>query len=213
MIIVPQSRRNFYIAFEGPIAAGKTTLAKLFAAQVDADVLLEDYEGNAFLEDYYSDPTRWALAMQLSFLATRHQQLFKVPRQCQRPLVADHTYAKDAIFAHALLAGRELALYEALRRTLSGQARPPGIIVYLDAPNETLLERIHLRGRPYEATIDGPYLDRIRAAYERELPRGGHSTIVPIDTTTIDITSPESISKVSIRILNATGETLDNQAD
>ena len=197
---MPDSSQNFYVAFEGPIAAGKTTLAKRFAAQLGAELLLEDYESNPFLADYYSERKRWALPMQLSFLAARHQQLMAVPIRRVRPLVADHTYTKDSIFAHALLEGRELTLYETLRKTLSGQATTPDLIVYLDAPNRTLLERIKLRARGYEATIDDHYLDSIRAAYESELSSWGRGGIVTVDTSTIDTNSSTALGAVFTRI-------------
>jgi deoxyguanosine kinase len=194
------SNQNFYIAFEGPIAAGKTTLARRFAAQVGAELLLEDYEGNPFLADYYSERERWALPMQLSFLAARHQQLMAVPVQRTGPVVADHTYTKDQIFAHALLKDRELALYERLRQSLSGQAIAPDVIVYLDAPNRNLLERIRQRGRAYEESIDDDYLDRVRAAYEKELLPVRRNGIVLIDTSTLDLNSSTAVAEVFARI-------------
>ena len=194
------SNQNFYIAFEGPIAAGKTTLARRFAAQVGAELLLEDYEGNPFLADYYSERERWALPMQLSFLAARHQQLMAVPVQRTGPVVADHTYTKDQIFAHALLEDRELALYETLRRSLSGQAMAPDVIVYLDAPNRNLLERIRQRGRAYEESIDDDYLDRVRAAYEKELLAVRRNGVVLIDTSTLDLNSSTAVAEVFARI-------------
>jgi deoxyguanosine kinase len=160
---------SFYVAFEGPIGAGKTTLATMFASHADAELVLENFEGNAFLADYYDERARWCLPMQLTFLAARHDQLFAIPERRKRAIVADHTYAKDAIFAHVLLEGRELALYETFRHRLSGHAPSPDVVVYLDAGNDVLLERIRRRGRDYEKSIDDAYLTKLRLAYEKEL--------------------------------------------
>ena len=137
----------WYIAFEGPIAAGKTTIAKLFAKVTGAHLLLEDFEENKFLADFYRDRNRWALPMQLQFLLSRHNQFDNSCYECNVPIVSDHTYEKDLIFARLLLGDRELRLYESIHRTLKNQVMDPSLIVYLDAPDEILLKRIRLRSR------------------------------------------------------------------
>jgi deoxyguanosine kinase len=191
----PEAR---YVAFEGPIAAGKTSLASMFASWIDAELVLEPFEENQFLEDFYgSDGARWALPMQLDFLVSRHRQLDAVKeRAVVRPVVADYTYAKDAMFARLLLQGREWALYDRMRSALAAKAEEPGLIFYLDASNEILLERIRRRGRPYESEISSEYLSRLRAAYETDLLPRGDLRIVRIDTSTFDIENVDDMARL-----------------
>src|SRR3954454_25395706 len=96
-----------YIAFEGPIGAGKTTLAKLLAQHIGCELILEDPDGNEFLSDFYTDRPRWSLPMQLSFLIARHKQLEAVAAPRDRPVVADYTHAKNDVFGQLLLKDRE----------------------------------------------------------------------------------------------------------
>lgn len=180
---------RIYLAFEGPIAAGKTTLAKLFARRYSGHALLEDFEHNEFLEDYYADAERWALPMQLGFLAMRHRQLSDVPTDAA-PVFADHTYLKDAAFARVLLSDRSLRLYEAVSYRLM-PVPAPNVVVFLDAPNDVLLRRIASRGRPYEAVIDGPYLDKIRDAYGKSLP----PSTPRVDTSEVCLADHERVDR------------------
>lgn len=191
--------RGAYVAFEGPIAAGKTTLAGLLAREMNAVCILEQFETNEFLVDYYTDANRWALPMQLSFLASRYRQLADLPQD--GTLVADHTYAKDAVFASVVLSGRELRLYESLRRQLANVIRAPDVVVLLDAPNDVLLRRIKERGRDYEAGIRGDYLDAIRAAYKERFRTG--IRVVEIETGTLDLGDSDRLDGLFWQIRNA----------
>jgi deoxyguanosine kinase len=136
-----------YIGFEGPIGAGKTTLAQLLAVHLGATLILEDVDGNAFLPDFYSSRERWALATQLAFLISRYEQLRTIPPSRTRPVVADYTQAKDPIFARALLHDREVELYERVSIGLDASVSRPDVTVYVDADNEVLLHRIRRRNR------------------------------------------------------------------
>ena len=120
-----------YIGFEGPIGAGKTTLAQLLAAHIDATLILEDVDGNEFLADFYGDKQRWSLGMQLWFLAARHQQLSAVVSSRTGSVVADYTYAKDGIFARTLLRDRELRLYDKISFGLTASVAQADLVVYL----------------------------------------------------------------------------------
>src|SRR5580700_8330273 len=154
-----------YIGFEGPIGAGKTTLAQLLALHLNATLVLEDVDGNEFLPDFYADRERWALGAQLAFMISRYEQLRTIPPVRARAVVSDYTQAKDPIFARALLHDREVQLYERLSVGLDASVSRPDLTVYLDARNEVLLERIRKRNRPYETSITGDYLDSLRDAY------------------------------------------------
>ena len=156
-----------YIGFEGPIGAGKTTLAQLLALYLGATLILEDVDGNEFLPDFYADRERWALSAQLAFLISRYEQLRTIPASRSRPVVSDYTQAKDPIFARALLHDREVELYERLSVGLDASVSRPDLTVYVDARNDILLNRIRERNRPYEVSIDAEYLNALRDAYAR----------------------------------------------
>lgn len=159
-------RANPYIAFEGPIAVGKTTFAKALARQFDSDLLLEEFDGNDFLADFYADPGRWSLATQLWFATARHQQLSKIPKSPLKPVIADYSPWKGRVFAHALLAGREFELFERIDSVFCASLIRPTLVVYLDTKDEILLDRIRLRGRGYEVGIGERYLQSLRVAYD-----------------------------------------------
>ncbi len=192
----------WYVAFEGPIAAGKTTIAELFAKASGAQLLLEDFAENEFLVAFYKDQNRWALPMQLSFLLSRHGQ-FGSCTEYSVPIVTDHTYEKDLIFAGLLLSGRELRLYETIHRTLKRPMREPSLIVYLDAPDEVLLNRIQQRNRQYETAITARYLGLVRAAYRRELLNRSNVRIVYEDTSSLDLKSQDDMAALYDRILKS----------
>jgi deoxyadenosine/deoxycytidine kinase len=185
-----------YVSFEGPIAAGKTTLAKRFHGRLglDALLLLEQFEENPFLASYYQDRERWSLAMQLDFLVKRHRQLSCHSILSVKHALSDHSMIKDLVFARLLLNGDELSLYRSISDEFPSQAVSPNIFVYLDAPNEVLLERIRDRGRPYEQTIDSIYLDSLRAEYEKAFSAMGR--IVRLDTTTFSQSSPADLDRI-----------------
>jgi deoxyguanosine kinase len=163
-----------YVTFEGPIAVGKTTLATLLANYLGFELVLEEFEGNDFLSDFYDNRDRWSLAMQLWFLAARREQLSRLSRPFTRPLVGDYSHWKDGIFARLLLRDRELRLFSRLDEALRNTVVSPDVIVYLDANNDVLLQRIRSRGRPYEVAIDGAYLDSLRSAYDNALRPGAN---------------------------------------
>ena len=192
-----------YIGFEGPLAAGKTTLAQLLGKYIHAKVILEDVEGNEFLGDFYADKPRWALGMQLSFLRSRHEQLKTVASFRSEAVVADYTQAKDAIFASMLLQGRELRLYKGLSTSLNRGVARSDVTVYLDASNEVLLARIRGRGRPYEASVDGKYLDLVRKAYEQHFEETQGLKIWRYDTSRLNLTCEAQLKQLYEEIISA----------
>jgi deoxyadenosine/deoxycytidine kinase len=206
--------QGLYIGFEGPIGAGKTTLAQLLAAHTGARLLLENVDGNEFLPDFYADHPRWALAMQLSFLVTRHGQLSAAASLGGAAIVADYTLAKDAIFASMLLRDRELRLYDDIAAGFTAGMAQPNLVVYLDAEDSVLLDRIRKRGHPYEASITSSYLDSIRGAYEKHFASTAALTILRYDTTTLNLKSELELGALYVRILSAcsSGTTEDQAA-
>jgi deoxyguanosine kinase len=192
-----------YIGFEGPIGAGKTTLAQLLALHLGATLILEDVDGNAFLPDFYADRERWALGAQLAFLISRYEQLRTIPPARARPVVSDYTQAKDPIFARALLHDREVELYERLSVGLDASLSRPDLTVYVDARNDVLLDRIRQRNRPYEASIDAKYLDALRDAYARHHNSTGRLQVLSFDTSALNLRSESQLNSLYKKILAA----------
>ena len=192
-----------YIGFEGPIGAGKTTLAQLLALHLGATLILEDVDGNEFLSDFYADRERWALSAQLAFLISRYEQLRTIPASRSRPVVSDYTQAKDPIFARALLHDREVELYERLSVGLDASVSRPDLTVYVDASDDILLHRIRERNRPYEVSIDAKYLNALRDAYARHHNSTGRLQVLTIDTSVLDLRSESQLDRLYKKILAA----------
>ena len=158
-----------YIVVEGPIGSGKTSLARVLAQHVDGEELLERPEDNPFLERFYSDIPRYALATQLTFLFQRVDQLAGVGQfdMFRRSTVADFMLDKDPLFARLNLSDAEYRLYEKVYAHLKPQTPTPDLVVYLQAPVDTLVERVHRRGIDFERKIAASYLSRLADAYSR----------------------------------------------
>ena len=155
-----------YIVIEGPIGAGKTSLARRLAERLDAETVFEQPEQNAFLGRFYQDPQRWALPTQLSFLFQRIDQLAALAKRTDAPprVVSDFVLDKDPLFAALNLADDELALYRRIFDSMQPAAvRHPDLVIYLQAKPETLIERIRRRGVESERRITERYLEQVAA--------------------------------------------------
>ena len=181
-------KRNPYIAIEGPIGVGKTTLARILGDAFDAEVLLEVFEENPFLSSFYVDRERYAFQTQIFFLLSRYRQQSRVvPDVLARgPLVSDYLFAKDWLFAHLNIHDEELAVYEQLYTALSERVIIPDLVVYLRASTDVLMQRIALRDRPYERALSHEYMEEVRQAYERFFSTYSEAPLLIIDTDGLD---------------------------
>ena len=158
-----------YIAVEGPIGVGKTSLARRLAARLSADVLLEQPAENPFLARFYQDMARYALPTQLFFLFQRINQLRELAQLdlFKSMTVADFLLEKDPLFARLTLSGEELHLYQNIFDTLKPQAPRPDLVIYLQAQPDTLIERVRMRAKDYERPISEEYLALLADSYSR----------------------------------------------
>ena len=158
-----------YIVVEGPIGAGKTSLARQLAEHLDGEMLLEQPEDNPFLSRFYDDMARFALPTQLTFLFQRADQLRELAQidMFRQPTVSDFLLDKDPLFARINLTDDEYALYEKVYKHLKPQTAVPDLVIYLQAPVDTLVARVRMRGIPFEQAVPDEYLARIADAYSR----------------------------------------------
>lgn len=157
----------YYIAIEGVIGAGKTSLAKLLAKRMNAMTVLENPEENPFLADFYRDKARYAFQTQIFFLLSRfkQQQDFPKPDLFHKRIIADYFFPKDRIFAAMTLSDAELKLYETVVNLLEPKVPVPDLVIYLQSSTDRLLHNIRIRGIDYEREITDEYLGELNEAY------------------------------------------------
>ncbi len=202
--------RLAYVAVEGVIGAGKSTLARMLAERAGGRLVLEEFEDNPFLGTFYQDRERWAFQTQLAFLASRFKQQKALGARdlFHHHLVADYTFDKDRIFAHVTLSGDELRLYETLYGIMEPGAPVPDLVVYLRSSVDRLLHNIALRGRSYEANMDPTYLTELSAAYDRYFFHYQKSPLLIVDASRIDfVGEPATFDELVRQIGSATAGT------
>lgn len=177
-----------FVVVEGPIGVGKTSLAERLAARFGTELLLEGPEENPFLERFYQDPKGAALPTQLFFLFQRAQQIQSLRQSdiFQPVRVSDFMLDKDRLFAELTLDADELNLYQQVYDKLALDAPDPDLVVYLQAPVETLMGRIGRRGIAYEQAIERSYLERLSDAYTRFFYDWHRSPLLIVNTADIN---------------------------
>jgi deoxyguanosine kinase len=197
-----------YIVVEGVIGVGKTTLARLLQPVFQSNLLLEVFEENPFLSNFYSDRSRYAFQTQIFFLLSRyHQQHTGIPELTAggKNLIGDYTFEKDALFAAINLKGDELAMYYRVHEALAEKIQLPDLIVYLRADVELLMQRIAQRDRPYERNMERGYIAELADAYDDFYLRSPRSSpVMTVDVAPLDfLARPADLHWIENRIRQA----------
>jgi len=181
----PETR---YIAIEGVIGVGKTSLSRLLARDFDARLNLEVVEENPFLVRFYDNPRQYAFQTQIFFLLSRYRQQQEFFQQdlFQKRIVSDYLFDKDRIFANLNLADAELQLYDRIAAELQGRVPVPDLVVYLQASVDVLMARIARRGREYERGIARAYIESLAEAYSHFFFHYNDTPLLVVNTNDID---------------------------
>ncbi|MBI5328063.1 MAG: deoxynucleoside kinase [Deltaproteobacteria bacterium] len=197
-----------YIALEGPIGVGKTSLTEFLAKEFNGRALLEDVDNNPFLGSFYKDRKNYAFQTQLFFLLSRYKQQKDLGQQelFNSTVVADYLFAKDKIFAYLNLDENELSLYEQIYRLLNARIPKPDLVIYLQARAEVLIERIKKRNKDYEMAIEVDYIEKLVDAYNRYFFYYTDTPLLVVNTSDIDfVQSPDDLSNMVSEIRSIKG--------
>ena len=194
-----------YIVVEGPIGAGKTSLARIMGSYAGGEALLEDPDANPFLPGFYQDRARYALPAQLYFLFQRARQarIFSQPDLFTRVTVADFMLEKDALFARLNLNDDEFALYQQVYDRVRPRTPAPDLVIYLQASAETLIERVRRRGLAYERGIDDEYLVRLAQAYTQFFYRYDAAPVLIVNSDNLNFVDQAGDFDLLLRRINA----------
>lgn len=179
---------SLYLAIEGVIGVGKTTLATLTKWDYHAELVLEVFEENPFLASFYGDPERYAFPVQVNFLLSRYDQQGRVRDLLgKKPIISDYLFAKDRLFAQLNLKGAEWDTYERLHNTLAPHVPKPDVVVYLRARVETLMGRIAKRGRDYEQKMSRTYITQLAEVYDHYFATYNATPLLVLDTDDLNV--------------------------
>ncbi len=181
-------RNLYYVAIEGTIGVGKTSLANLLSDKLSAKLVLEAFEDNPFLSDFYEDPERHAFQTQLWFLLQRYQQQQDLRQvdMFQNLVITDYMFVKDRLFASLNLNEKEMSLYDTVANMMERNVIHPDLVIFLQADTETLMKNIASRGREIEKNISEDYIDALNQVYNEYFFRYQDTPLVIINTNNID---------------------------
>jgi deoxyguanosine kinase len=182
-----------FIAIEGVIGAGKTSLAKKIKERLNAELIMEQFEANPFLEKFYGDRKRYAFQTQMFFLINRYKQQQELNQEnlFTQFLVSDYLFEKDRIFAYLNLNGEELKLYESIFPLLSRNLRKPDLVIYLQSGVERLMYNIRKRSRKIERNLTRSYIEELSEAYNHFFFRYTTTPLLIVNSTDIDFVNSE----------------------
>ena len=181
-------RNLYYVAIEGTIGVGQTSLANLLSEKLSAKLVLETFEDNPFLSDFYEDPERHAFQTQLWFLLQRYQQQQDLRQvdMFQNLVITDYMFVKDRLFASLNLSEKEMSLYDTVANMMERNVIHPDLVIFLQADTETLMKNIAKRGRDFEKNISDDYIDALNQVYNEYFFRYQDTPLVIINTNNID---------------------------
>jgi deoxyguanosine kinase len=195
--------RKNYIAVEGPLGVGKTSLALLLAERIHGRTILENAEDNPFLTSFYKDPKRFAFQTQLFFVLRRFQRQEEINQidLFKRVVVSDFLFDKDRIFARLNLDDREFSLYEQVFNLLKVKSAKPDLVIFLQARTDVLKERIRKRNRDYEKPVTISYLDQINQAFNEFFFHYNETPLLVINASEIDFVNvPSDLDNLILEI-------------
>jgi deoxyguanosine kinase len=196
-----------YIVIEGPIGVGKSSLARRLASDFDSELVLEEVDENPFLEQFYQRPREAALSTQLFFLMHRTQQIQELRQGSifSQSKIADYMIEKDQLFAQVTLTSTEYDLYLQVYEHMIVDAPKPDLVVYLQAPVPTLIERIRKRGRHFERFIESNYLEQLNEAYADFFYHYNDTPLLIVNASDIDfINNERDYEQLKSQIINTT---------
>ena len=196
-------RKLYYIAIEGPIGVGKTSLANLLSKELGARLVLEDFEENPFLPDFYNDPDRFGFQTQLFFLLQRYrqQQDLRQVDMFQKLLITDYMFVKDRLFASLNLDDKEMSLYDTVATLLERNIIKPDLVIYLQGDTDVLMNNIAKRGRNMERNVTWEYIDALNQVYTEYFFRYQETPLVIINTNNIDFVENQEDLKEVIKYI------------
>jgi len=193
----------YYVAIEGVIGVGKTSLAHLLEERLNAKLVMEKFDENPFLPDFYLDPERYAFQTQLFFLLSRYrqQQELRQTEVFHKLVISDYMFVKDRLFASLNLDDKEMSLYDSVAKILEKNILNPDLVIYLQAETPKLMERITLRGRDFEKNMSPDYIDALNQVYNEYFFRYQESPLLIINTNDIDFVHNEEDLEEVIRYI------------
>ena len=201
-------KKHYHITIEGTIGVGKTSLAKILSKEIEAKLILEEFEENPFLSEFYKDSKRYAFQTQLFFLLSRYKQQddFKQTDIFTKSIVSDYMFMKDRIFAALNLDEKEMTLYNSIANILEKNIIYPDLIIFLQSETSRLMDNIKSRGRDYEINMDWNYIDSLNQMYNEYFFRYNKSPLLIINTNDIDFVNNKNDLEDIIQFIRTPGE-------
>jgi deoxyadenosine/deoxycytidine kinase len=198
----------YHIAIEGTIGVGKTSLAGILGDRLEAKLILEEFEENPFLVEFYKDSDRFAFQTQLFFLLSRYRQQQQLQQTdlFTKTLISDYMFVKDRLFAALNLDDKEMSLYNTVARILEKNVASPDMVIFLQSDTDRLMQNIKLRGREYEKLIDWKYIDSLNQMYNEYFFRYDDSPLLIINTNDIDFVNNKDDLEEIIEFIRTPGE-------
>ncbi len=193
------SLSSYHICIEGTIGVGKTSLVNLLAREMDAKTVLEKFEDNPFLKNFYSDRTRYAMQTQLFFLLSRYKQQQELQQMDMftKSIISDYMFDKDRLFAALNLDDMELDLYNRIANELQKNIVYPDLTIFLQSETDRLMYNIKIRGREFEKNMDYSYIDNLNQIYNEYFFRYDKGPLIIINTNDIDfVNNPKDLAEI-----------------